>query len=233
MRLAARLFIFVHHFQALVQFAQDSYDAVRSDPPTKAPPIGKGVGLAFVLLVVQCISSACMHHFFYRSVSTGVLLRGGLITAIYSSSLRLSSRARLTLTNGKLVNHISTDVSRIDFCCSWFHMSWAAPIQMTICLILLLINLGPSALAGYAFFVILTPLQTEVMKRLSHIRTKCMYWTGKHFSELDNQWPMHSFLDKRVKLLQELLGGMKVIKYFAWEVPFLKRISEIRGTETK
>ena len=95
-------------------------------------------------------------------------------------------------------------------------MAWAAPIQMTICLILLLINLGPSALAGYAFFVILTPMQTEVMKRLSRIRTKSMAWT-----------------DKRVKLLQELMGGMKIIKYFAWEAPFLKRISEIRGTETK
>lgn len=38
-------------------------------------------------------------------------------------------------------------------------------------------------------------------------------------------------VDKRVKLLQELLGGMKIIKFFAWEAPFLKRIAEYRQQE--
>ncbi|KIL64510.1 hypothetical protein M378DRAFT_163292 [Amanita muscaria Koide BX008] len=147
-------------------------------------------------------------------MSTGVLLRGGLITAIYSRSLRLTSRARSTLTNGKLVNHISTDVSRIDFCAGFFHMAWAAPIQLMICLILLLINLGPSALAGFAFFFVASPPQMMVMKHLFALRRKSMDWT-----------------DKRAKLLQELLGGIKVIKFFAWEVPFLQKIFDYRRKE--
>lgn len=167
-------------------------------------------------MAMQLFSSLCQHHFFYRSTSTGVLVRGGLITAIYDRSLRLSSRARITLTNGKLVNHISTDVSRIDFCCGFFHLAWIAPIQMAICLAQLLVNLGPSALAGFAFFVLSTPIQTRVMTRLMSLRQKSMLWT-----------------DKRSKLLQELLGGMKIIKYFAWEIPYLKRIGEFRMNELK
>lgn len=178
------------------------------------PPIGKGIGLAIGLFALQILSSICTHHFFYRAASTGVLLRGGLITAIYDRSLKLSSRARATLTNGKLVNHISTDVSRIDFCCSFLQMSLTGPVQMIICLVILLINLGPSALAGYAFFILATPIQTLVMKRFIKIRAKSMIWT-----------------DKRAKLLQELLGGMKIIKYFAWEKPYLERIEELRGKE--
>lgn len=87
---------------------------------------------------------------------------------------------------------------------------------MIICLILLLINLGPSALAGFAFFILATPVQTFVMKKLFGLRRRSMEWT-----------------DKRAKLLQELLGGMKVIKFFAWEVPFLARISEYRQKEMK
>ncbi|KAI0768063.1 P-loop containing nucleoside triphosphate hydrolase protein [Trametes elegans] len=178
------------------------------------PPIGKGVGLSIGLFALQIMSSLCTHHFFYRAASTGVLLRGGLITAIYDRSLRLSSRARATLTNGKLVNHISTDVSRIDFCCSFLQLAITAPVQMIICLIILLVNLGPSALAGYAFFILATPIQTMTMKHFIKLRGKSMLWT-----------------DKRAKLLQELLGGMKIIKYFAWEVPYLKRIEELRGKE--
>jgi hypothetical protein len=129
--------------KALINFATESYADHRiSGSASKVPSVGIGIGLTFGLLALQMVTSLCTHHFFYRSSSTGVLLRGGLITAIYSRSLRLTSRARSTLTNGKLVNHISTDISRIDFCCGYFHMAWAAPIQMTICLILLIINLG-------------------------------------------------------------------------------------------
>lgn len=201
--------------KAIINFATESYTDHRTPGSTnKIPSVGTGIGLTFGLLALQIISSLCTHHFFYRSAGTGVLLRGGLITAIYNRSLVLTSRARSTLTNGKLVNHISTDVSRIDFCCGFFHMVWAAPIQMTICLIILLINLGPSALAGFGFFILATPAQTYAMKRLFRIRQKSMQWT-----------------DKRAKLLQELLGGMKIIKFFGWEIPFLERIFGFRRQE--
>jgi hypothetical protein len=93
-------------------------------------------------------------------------------------------------------------------------MAWSAPVQMLICLGILLDNLGPSALAGFGLMVLVTPVQTRVMKRLFAIRKKSMAWT-----------------DKRAKLLQELLGGMKIIKFFAWETPFLERIAEYRKNE--
>ena len=201
-------------FQSLINFVTNSYVAHREG--IQAPGIGKGIGLAIALVILQLISSLCQNHFFYRAMSTGVLLRGGLITAIYSRSLRLTTRARATLPNGRLVNHISTDVSRIDFCCGFFHMFWTAPIQMVICLALLISTLGPSALAGFSIFIILTPVQGKIMKTLFSIRRKSMVWT-----------------DKRAKLLQELLGGMKLIKFFAWENPFLDRISGYRKHEMR
>ena len=37
--------------------------------------------------------------------------------------------------------------------------------------------------------------------------------------------------DKRAKLLQELLNGIKVLKFFAWEIPFLQRIFDYRRKE--
>ena len=157
-----------------------------------------------------------MNHFFYRSMGTGVLLRSGLITAIYNKALTLSTRARQIHTNGKLVNHISADVSRIDFAAQFFHGGWTAPIQLIICLVILLVNLGPSALAGFAIFVIMTPIQTRAMRLMLRFRQKTMVFT-----------------DKRAKLLQELLSGIKIIKFFAWEDPYLDRINQVRNAETK
>lgn len=108
------------------------------------------------------------------------------------------------------------DVSRIDFCMGFFHFSWTAPIQLTICLVLLLTNLGVSSLVGFAFFVAVFPLQSLAMKKLVGMRKRSMIWT-----------------DKRAKLLQELLPNMRVLKYFAWEKSFLKRIGQYRSNELK
>ncbi|KAI9439887.1 ABC transporter [Lactarius indigo] len=198
--------------KSLIKFATESYVTHREGLP--APGVGRGIALAIGLVILQLFGSLCQHHFFYRSTSSGVLIRGGLITAIYSRSLRLTTGSRARLSNGRLVNHISTDVSRIDFCCGFFHMSWTAPIQLGICLGLLISNLGPSALAGFSVFIVLTPIQGKIMKSLFRIRRKTMEWT-----------------DKRAKLLQELLGGMKLIKFFAWEAPFLERVAGYRKRE--
>lgn len=156
-----------------------------------------------------------MNHFFYRSMGTGVLLRGAMITAIYNKALKLSTRARHAHPNGKLVNHISTDVSRIDFAAQFFHMGWTAPVQLIICLTILLVNLGPSALAGFGIFLFLTPVQTRAMRLMLRFRQKVVVFT-----------------DRRAKLLQELLSGIKVIKFFAWEGPYLEKIHQVRASET-
>ncbi|KAH9030727.1 ABC transporter [Lactarius hengduanensis] len=198
--------------KSLIKFATESYDAHREG--LLAPGVGRGIALAIGLVILQLFGSLCQHHFFYRSASSGVLVRGGLITAIYSRSLRLTTGSRARLSSGRLVNHISTDVSRIDFCCGFFHMSWTVPIQLGICLGLLVSNLGPSALAGFSVLITLFPIQGKIMKSLFRIRRKTMEWT-----------------DKRAKLLQELLGGMKLIKSFAWEAPFLERVAGYRKRE--
>jgi hypothetical protein len=95
-------------------------------------------------------------------------------------------------------------------------MSWTAPIQLAICLGLLIDTLGVSALAGFAMFFVATPIQMVSMKQMFKMRQTSMQWT-----------------DKRAKLLQELLGGMKILKFFAWEIPFLKRIFGYRRNEMK
>ena len=33
--------------------------------------------------------------------------------------------------------------------------------------------------------------------------------------------------DSRLKLMSEILNGIKVLKLYAWELPFMKKINEI------
>src|ERR1700730_15454922 len=53
-------------------------------------------------------------------------------------------------TMGKITNLMSTDTTRIDFLCGYFHIIWAAPVVPLIGLGLLICNLGVSGLAGFA-----------------------------------------------------------------------------------
>ncbi|WVW79673.1 hypothetical protein I302_101642 [Kwoniella bestiolae CBS 10118] len=175
---------------------------------------GRGIGMAIGLFFLTIMQSVCQHQFFFRSMATGVTARATLISAIYQKALCLSVGGRAKHPNGKLLTYLSSDISRIDYCAQWFHAIWTAPIQLIITLILLIVQIGPSALVGFSLFVILAPLQTWFMKLSFKVRKKSMKWT-----------------DSRSRLLRELLSSMEIIKVFTYEIPFLKRLKQFRREE--
>ncbi|KAJ6571136.1 hypothetical protein B0H19DRAFT_657645 [Mycena capillaripes] len=144
------------------------------------PSIRKGVGMALELIGVVLLASVPQYQFFHRSIVTGVAARAALTACIYKHGVRLTGKERVTLISSKILNFISTDVSRIDACSPWFHAAWpvwTAPFQVTICLIILLTQLGPSALAGFSPFVFIVPIQEHIMARQFKTRGKSMKFT--------------------------------------------------------
>jgi hypothetical protein len=86
--------------RALIRWATTNEYARKGLIP-KAPKVGEGIGMAIGLFCMLCLSSVCLHHYFYRTMGTGVLARSALISAIYERSLRLTQKARGELPNGK------------------------------------------------------------------------------------------------------------------------------------
>jgi hypothetical protein len=39
--------------------------------------------------------------------------------------------------------------------------------------------------------------------------------------------------DQRIKMMNEVLNGIKVLKLYAWEIAFIRRINEVRDQELK
>ena len=39
--------------------------------------------------------------------------------------------------------------------------------------------------------------------------------------------------DSRIKLMNEILPGIKVLKLYAWELPFMKRVNDVRAGEIR
>ncbi|KAK8041144.1 P-loop containing nucleoside triphosphate hydrolase protein [Apiospora phragmitis] len=116
--------------------------------------------------------------------------------------------------NGKIVNLMSVDTYRVDQASALFHMIWTAPITCIITLVVLLINLTYSALAGFALLVIGVPVLTRAIRSLFRRRGV-----------------INKITDERVGLTQEILSSVRFVKYFGWESAFLERLTEIRNRE--
>ena len=117
-------------------------------------------------------------------------------------------------SNGRITNLMSTDTYRIYEGSGMFHLLWTSPLSAIITLVVLLVNLTYSALAGFALLVIGMPLLTKAIKRL-----------------LVRRRAISKITDQRVSLTQEVLQSVRFVKFFGWESSFLNRLNEIRKRE--
>ncbi|KAK8137647.1 ATP-binding cassette transporter protein [Apiospora sp. TS-2023a] len=188
----------------LIQFSQDAYVASqRGEPP---PHIGAGVGLVIGVTVMQLLQSMGVNHFIYR----GMMIGGQKAKKAKGPPINDGTG----WNNGKIVNLMSVDTYRIDQASALFHMIWTAPITCIITLVVLLINLTYSALAGFALLVIGVPVLTRAIRSLFRRRGV-----------------INKITDERVGLTQEILSSVRFVKYFGWESAFLERLTEIRNRE--
>ncbi|KAF2405484.1 ABC multidrug transporter-like protein [Trichodelitschia bisporula] len=119
-------------------------------------------------------------------------------------------------SNGRIINLMSTDTYRVDQACGMFHMIWCAPISIVVTLILLIVNLGYSALAGFALLVLAMPVLARAIRGLFRRRMG-----------------INKITDQRVSLTQEILQAVRFVKFFGWETAFLDRIFSIRKREIR
>ncbi|KAF8066646.1 multidrug resistance-associated ABC transporter [Lyophyllum atratum] len=182
----------------------------------KPQGIGYGIGLAFALFAMQEISSLMTNHYFQTSQATGLLVRTGIIGNVFRKSLRISGRAKLQHSVGQITTMISTDATRLDRFAAFGHNLWVSPIQIIIGIGLLLGNLGYSALVGLGVLLLGFPIQMILVKVMFAQRQKGVKIT-----------------DTRVRLTTEVLQGIRLIKFYAWESFYTHQIGSLRSREIK
>ncbi|KAE8330642.1 P-loop containing nucleoside triphosphate hydrolase protein [Aspergillus sergii] len=200
----------------LIEFAMDAYTSQHNNLP--GPSLGKGMGLVIGLVTMQLVQSLSSNQAFYQSLIAGGQLKAVLTPKIFSKAMRLSGRARAGnktgYSDGRITTLMAVDLSRLEKGCASLHILCATPIALVIALVTLLVNIGYSALAGYAFLVAITSLLTFAIRSII-MRRKAI----------------NTITDKRVSLTQEILKNVRFIKFFAWENSFLERLRMTRKLE--
>ncbi|KAG2206947.1 hypothetical protein INT47_008416 [Mucor saturninus] len=117
-------------------------------------------------------------------------------------------------STGTIVNLMSTDSNRISEFSVWWFSVLSAPIELAVGIYFLYTLLGKSCFLGLLVMVIVLPLN---------------HYNAKMFARTQDQ--LMDARDKRVNLMNEVLQGIRQIKFFAWESNWEKRIMEARDVE--
>ena len=176
----------------------------------------KGYLYAFCLLCASIFSTLTETHGTIYISEASICIRTALISAICRKSLKLASSAKQKYTSGEITNLVSVDTQRIFDGLVYIGHLWGAPLHTLIAMSLVYREVGIAALIGSIGLVILIPLNLIGGKIIEKLETKQM-----------------AAKDTRLKLMSEILNGIKVLKLYAWELPFMKKINEIRGREIK
>ena len=98
--------------------------------------------------------------------------------------------------------------------CTHLNMIWSAPLQIILCIIMLWSYLGIASLAGLATMITIVPINVYLSNKQKIYLTKKL-----------------KYQDSRIKLTSEILSGIKVLKFYAWEQSFHEIINKLREKE--
>ncbi|KAK0089852.1 hypothetical protein PV325_005159 [Microctonus aethiopoides] len=198
------IFISPQLLKLLIQFVEGS------------EPIWKGVLYSILLLLTATFQTLVLAQYFNRMFIVGMRIRTALVAAIYRKALRMSNAARKESTVGEIVNLMAVDAQRFIELTAYINMIWSAPLQIALALYFLWDELGASVLAGLLVMIILIPVNAVIANKVKTLQIRQM-----------------KSKDERVKLINEVLNGIKVLKLYAWEPSFEQQILKIRNKEIK
>uniref|UniRef100_A0A673AZ78 ABC-type glutathione-S-conjugate transporter n=1 Tax=Sphaeramia orbicularis TaxID=375764 RepID=A0A673AZ78_9TELE len=175
----------------------------------------KGFLYSSLLFVLSCLQSLLHHHYMCRCFTVGMRLKTAVMGLVYRKCLLMSSSARRQCTLGEIISLVSADVQKLMDFVVYVNSVWVAPIEIAFCFYFLWQLLGPPSLAGLSAVVLIFPLNGFIAKLRSRLQVQM------------------TFMDGRIKLMNEILSGVKILKFYAWEEAFLRRVGILREGELK
>ncbi|CAG7727611.1 unnamed protein product, partial [Allacma fusca] len=176
----------------------------------------KGYFYASLLIMTDFATILMRNHHINMMFILAFRIKSALMSAVYRKALVLSNATRRERTVGEIVNLMSVDVAKVFDVIPFSTLLWTAPLQIGVSIYFLWLVIGPSALAGLAVLLLLIPINGVVSTKLRAYQVAQM-----------------KKKDERVKLMSEILSGIKILKLYAWEPSYQAEVLKIREMEMK
>ncbi|XP_042510338.1 putative ABC transporter C family member 15 isoform X2 [Macadamia integrifolia] len=173
-----------------------------------------GYFLAVAFLSAKMVETVAERQWVFGARQLGLRLQAALMSHIYKKGLHLSIQSRQSHTSGEIINLMSVDVQRVtDFI--WFlNIVWMLPIQISLAIYILNMNLGPASLTALLATVIVMACNIPLTRIQKRFQSKIM-----------------ETKDERMKATSEVLRNMRTLKLQAWDTQFLHKIESLRIVE--
>ncbi|KAK3775938.1 hypothetical protein RRG08_000349 [Elysia crispata] len=177
-------------------------------------PRWQGYAIAVSLFAVSLVAGILETFCFYCCNNTSTRIKTVLAAAVYKKTLTMNAAARRKFSVGTIVNLVSVDCQQICDLSTRLYLLIMWPFEILITFFMLYYVLGVAAIVGIVGLLVLIPANAHVMGLLRRTQT------GQLVCK-----------DHRIKLVNEILNGVKVMKLYAWEPPFEKKVLEARRLE--
>lgn len=168
------------------------------------------------ICIITGINVISVNQSIFGAFHVGAKVRVAVCSVVYRKALRLSKTALGETAPGKVVNLVANDVNRFDLVTIFIHYMWSAPLSTLIVAYILYQDIGYSSLIGIAVIFVVVPIQS---------------YTGKLSSKYRLQTAIKT--DERVRLMDEIISGVQVIKMYVWEKPFCAMVELARKLELR
>ncbi|KAK2141179.1 hypothetical protein LSH36_1142g00052 [Paralvinella palmiformis] len=187
----------------LIQFSED-----------REVPVYSGVVYAFLLLVASVVKCLLFHHMIIIQDKQGQCISTAVMAMVYKKSLKLTPDARKESTTGEIVNLMSSDCNGYFALMTVLRTICNLPFHIVLTMVALWGLLGPSSMVGLLVILIIIPVNLFIARIRKRIEVK-----------------RKKIKDSRIKEINEVLFGIKIIKLHAWESSFERRINDFRKEE--
>lgn len=183
---------------------------------TRQEPLSYGLLCAFGLFACSFLGALLHNQFEYEVHKVELMVRAAAVSTIYSKAVKASSTSLSRFSTGEVINFISTDSEQLTHFCFAFHEVWILPTEFAVTFYLLYQQVGLASLAGLGLTLLLVPVNKWIATRVMN----------NNFSFLEHK-------DTRLKLMTEILRGIQVVKFYAWEKHFAAKVNTIRDKELR
>ncbi|XP_077017993.1 ATP-binding cassette sub-family C member 10 isoform X2 [Tamandua tetradactyla] len=174
-------------------------------------PLSQGLLYALGLAGGALLGAVLQNQYGYEVQKVTLQARGTVLHILYRKALHLGpSRPPV----GEALNLLGTDSERLLNFAGSFHEAWGLPLQLAITLYLLYQQVGVAFVGGLVLALLLVPVNKVIATRI-----------------MASNQEMLQYKDARVKLMTELLSGIRVIKFYGWEQVLGARVEACRARE--
>lgn len=177
-------------------------------------PISEGIGYSIGISVLLIFNTLCQQHSMYYSKIIGAKTRSVLTKHLLLKTSNATAQTRFEFPMGKIVSLMSADLAKLELALAFLPTLLSIPIPIVIGIALLIDTIGVAALAGISTIFLILGISVFPAKGFMKNRTLAA-----------------PFTDVRISLIREVLQSMKMIKFYAWENAYERKITEIRSKE--